>query len=66
MNDIEWYNQTIKESADKIRQELLGGRLYGFPIDLTNVDAVLVAAYWLALEKEYVGREHIEDPKFEM
>ncbi len=57
----EWYNQKIKESADKIRQELLGGRLYGFPIDLTNVDAVLVAAYWSAIHKEQA--RHTEDLK---
>ena len=61
MNDTEWYNHIIKEAADGIRQGLEGGWLYGCPVDLTNEDVVLVAAYFSALHKAQL--EHTEDLK---
>jgi hypothetical protein len=38
-------DELIKEKADRIREEIKGGALYGRLIDLDNVDMVIVAAF---------------------
>ena len=61
MSDKEWYDGRIKEVASKIRKELVNGWLYGYPIDLTNEDEVLVAAHFAAMLKKDMVR--VEDRK---
>jgi len=42
----------IKKMADDIREKMVGGTLFGEPIDFENNDMVLVAAHSLALSEE--------------
>jgi hypothetical protein len=43
----EYKFKVIKEKADQVRQRLVGGNLYGAPIDTNNIDQMIVAAYCL-------------------
>jgi len=42
----------IKKMADDIREKMVGGTLFGEPIDFENNDMVLVAAHSLAQSEE--------------
>jgi hypothetical protein len=56
----------VKDIADKIKEKVKGGMLYGWPIDLNDPDAVLVAVYFMRereLAQAMSGR--MLDPYFE-
>lgn len=44
-------NESIKKLAEEIRRELLGGKLYGQDIKEDDIDALIVAAYFLGEKK---------------
>jgi len=46
----------IKAEAETIRRTIEGGNLYGKPIDVDNIDHLIVAAY-------YTGMRDCEDAK---
>ena len=50
-------NLTVKQQADRIRQRLADGALYGAPLDMSDENAVLVATYYLAMDE--VTHRHI-------
>lgn len=35
----------IKQHADEIREKIKGGQLYGLPVDMSDMDMLLCAAY---------------------
>ena len=45
----------IKNEADRIRVEIGDGSIYGEPIDHTNNDMMLVAAYYCGINKWIPG-----------
>jgi len=47
--------------AERIREKLRAGRLYGYPIDMTDPDHVLVAAYAMGQTDWYT---HHKQPEF--
>jgi hypothetical protein len=42
---MQWREEFIKEEAKRILEELNGGTLFGQPIDWTDLDTAIVAAY---------------------
>lgn len=42
----------IKDEAEKIRAQIIGGSIYGEPVKDDDIDAMLVAAYYLGKRKE--------------
>ena len=51
----DWARQKIQERAKKIRSELEGSHLYGWPLDMNDPEAVLVAAYALGECNALIG-----------
>ena len=45
MRSDERFNQEIQRAAERMRQQMEGGYLFGRPIDVTNIDHVLAVAY---------------------
>lgn len=48
--------KTIAAAADDIKQRLVGGTVYGLPIDPDNVNMLVVGAYGLAQAELGRGR----------
>ena len=46
------HQDAIKKMADDIREKMVGGTLFGEPIDFEDNDMVLVAAHSLAKNEE--------------
>ena len=46
------HQDIIKKMADDIREKMVGGTLFGEPIDLEDNDAMIVAAYGVAQNEE--------------
>jgi len=55
-------NLMISDYAKEIRQKIEGGKLYGLPIDMENIDHVIVAVYHLC-EAEQINK-NIENTLF--
>jgi len=55
MRDGEMTNEQIKHEADKIRELLRGGSIYGWPIDENDADMMLVAAYYAGQRRQEGG-----------
>jgi hypothetical protein len=60
INELKAHHKSyIKEIADGIRKKIRGGRLFGDPIDETDMDSMICAAYMIG--KTESDRQHIHD-----
>jgi hypothetical protein len=48
----DYTERIIKDMAETIRGKIQGGMLYGDPVDMTDPDAVLAAAYLIGQQEE--------------
>ena len=55
MNNV-MINLMISDYAKEIRQKIENGKIYGIPVDMENMDHVIVAVYHLC-ESEHLHRE---------
>jgi hypothetical protein len=55
---------TIKEQAEKIREKLKDGSIFGVPIDSSNNDALLVAAYYMGQRDSIKLKQHLTERAF--
>lgn len=46
-NSNDYRFMTIEKEAEKVREKIKGGTLYGLPVDMENLDMVILAAYWV-------------------
>ncbi len=51
-----YIKNTMRQEADKVREKLEGGKVFGVPIDFDDEDMLLIAAYWIA-KQEYLADE---------
>ena len=55
-------NDLIKLEAEKIKKKLAGSRIYGYPVDLDDIDCSIVAAYYMAQIEEIEKRINATTP----